>query len=173
MEFGEDEMNTTDEDIASELAFVTMDCALADVGLDESPTRLASATRREARRPAAVEAARPSPFLSIAELTARWGCGRTFAYEAVAEMEAGGYLKRLWLGRVQRLSIESVQTWEALHSKAGVDSDRATIAVLRTETSPRAPARVASRRRSPRAPAPARSTGIVDAWRALSRRVAG
>jgi hypothetical protein len=157
------------EDIADELYFLTMDCARADAGLEESPTRPAVAPRREVRR----APSGPSPFLSIAELTARWGCGRTFVYEAVAEMEQAGYLKRIWLGRVQRLSIESVERWEGLHATAALDTDRATIASLRTEStiSPRAAA--PSRRRSRPASPAVHSTSIVDAWRQLSKRAAG
>lgn len=112
-------MNTTDEDMAAELAFLSFDCALSDTGLDDerSPTLPAAAPRRETRRRPAMEAGRPSPFLSIAELTARWGCGRTFTYEAIAEMEAAGYLKRLYLGRVQRVALESAEEFERRHAQ--------------------------------------------------------
>lgn len=55
-------------------------------------------------------------FLSIADVQARWSCGRTFVYAAVAEMKAGGYLRRLQLGRVQRIAEESIERFEALHT---------------------------------------------------------
>ena len=166
-------MNHTAEDIAAELTFLSFDCALGDVGLDgEQNVRPMPAPRREARERSAVEPGRPSPFLSIAELTARWGCGRTFTYHAIAEMDAGGYLQRIWLGRVQRVSIEAVERWEALHSKPRPNSDRATIAVLRSEVPARGPVPAPSRRRTRSAPVTARPTSIVDAWRAMSKSAA-
>lgn len=171
-------MNHTAEDYAAELAFLTYDCALADVGQDEElPGRPAVVPRREARRAPAVEAARPSPFLSIAELTARWGCGRTFTYDAIAEMEAGGYLKRIWLGRVQRVGIESVERWEALHTKPEVNTDRGVIATLRTASPARPPGALprpsTPRRRSASTVRPPNgSTSIVAAWRAMSKSAA-
>jgi hypothetical protein len=94
-----------------------------------------------------------SLFLSIADLTTRWSCGRTFVYAALREMEDQGYLRRLWLGRVQRVALEAVERWETLHSQGP------------------APARVAPvlaiRKRRPRVVS-ARGPSITEAWRAAS-----
>ena len=158
-----------DEDFAAEMADVTWDLARDGVGLEEWPPALPAP-----RRSPTMEMARPSPFLSVADLAARWGCGRTFTYGAISEMDAAGYLQRVWLGRVQRVSVDSVEKWEALHSKADVDTDRSTIATLRTAAPARPMALPRPRRHAAhhRAPAPARSKGIVEAWRALSKRAA-
>jgi hypothetical protein len=69
-------------------------------------------------------------YLSIADLRARWSCGRTFAYQAIAEMESGGYLRRIWLGPSQRIALDSVEAWERLHASPP-DVARALVARLR------------------------------------------
>lgn len=58
-----------------------------------------------------------SRFLSVSDLQARWSCGRTFIYAALGEMERAGYLRRLWLGRVQRVGLESIERWEEAHAR--------------------------------------------------------
>jgi hypothetical protein len=70
-------------------------------------------------------------YLSVNDIRRRWSCGRTFVYTAIAEMERGGYLRRIWLGRDQRLSVESVETWERLHQEPANEPMRGEIAKLR------------------------------------------
>jgi MarR-like DNA-binding transcriptional regulator SgrR of sgrS sRNA len=55
-------------------------------------------------------------YLTLQDLRARWHCGKTFAYEAIAEMQANGYLTRLWIGRSQRIGLASIERWELEHS---------------------------------------------------------
>jgi hypothetical protein len=69
----------------------------------------------------------PAVWLSINGLRRRLSCGKTFAYQVVAEMEQGGYLRRIWLGRHQRIAVESVERWEAAH--AAQESDLKTAVV--------------------------------------------
>lgn len=70
------------------------------------------------RRPSAGTAAPAgSVFSSIADLTARWSCARSTVYAAIREMERSGYLKRLFLGRVQRIAMESIEEFERLHAQ--------------------------------------------------------
>jgi hypothetical protein len=57
-------------------------------------------------------------FLSVNDLRARWRCSKSFVYSALAEMERNGYLRRLRLGRVQRIAMESVEQYEAAHTLA-------------------------------------------------------
>jgi hypothetical protein len=75
-------------------------------------------------------------FLSIRDVQTRWSCGRTFAYEALAEMEAAGYLRRFWLGRCQRVAVESVERYEAEHADQPHDCTRSTVAGMRAANSP-------------------------------------
>jgi hypothetical protein len=81
-------------------------------------------------------------YLSVQDIRTRWSCGRTFVYEAIAEMEVGGYLKRMWLGRHQRIALESVEHWEAAHVKPRQDNVRSTVVKLRAanDAPPRKPA---------------------------------
>jgi hypothetical protein len=51
---------------------------------------------------------------------------------AIGEMERGGYLSRLWLGRDQRLSVESVRTWERTYRRPASESVRGEITHART-----------------------------------------
>jgi hypothetical protein len=76
-------------------------------------------------------------FLSISDICTRWSCGRTFVYAAVAEMEREGYLRRLWLGRVQRVELVSVERYEALHADQRATPERATVVTLRVASAPR------------------------------------
>lgn len=73
---------------------------------------------------------RRAAFLSISDLRARWSCSRAFVYTAIGGMERGGYLRRIYLGRVQRVALDSVETWERLHSLPQGES-RAEIAGMR------------------------------------------
>lgn len=77
-------------------------------------------------------------FLSIPDIQARWSCSRAHVYRAIAEMDRDGYLRRLLLGRSthQRISVESVEAWERLHSTPQVE-DRAPVARLREPIRPR------------------------------------
>ena len=77
------------------------------------PEAAVSRRRRSAVRAASVAGA---DFLSIASLTARWNCARSTTYEAIKDMERGGYLKRVYLGRVQRISMESIEEFERQHA---------------------------------------------------------
>jgi DNA-binding IclR family transcriptional regulator len=56
-------------------------------------------------------------FLSIADIQERWSVSRATVYRALSEMERGGYLRRLWLGRVQRVAFASLERFEAVHAK--------------------------------------------------------
>lgn len=76
-------------------------------------------------------------YLSIQDIQQRWAMGRSFAYEAVAEMQQQGYLKRMWCGRHQRIAVESVERWEALHAEPQLDMVRSTVASLRDKRAPR------------------------------------
>jgi len=96
-------------------------------------------------------------FLSISDIRARWSCGRTFVYGAIAEMERGGYLRRIHLGSVQRIALGSVEQWEALHTRV---PDEGPHPLMRPKRLPR---RAAVAR-------PAASMSIVEAWRAAERR---
>jgi len=42
-----------------------------------------------------------------------------------------GYLRRIWLGRHQRVALESVERWEAIHAEPEKDTVRSTVAKLR------------------------------------------
>ncbi len=75
-------------------------------------------------------------FLSVQGIQNRWSCGRTFVYEAIAEMQVKGYLKRMWLGRHQRITLESVERWETEHSAPEPNTVRSTVAGLRAANAP-------------------------------------
>jgi len=96
-------------------------------------------------------------FLSIADVAARWSCGRTFVYGAIAEMEREGYLRQLHLGRVRRIALESVEQYEALHAKAATEEAPARCL---SAPRPRAARTVAQ-------PAPAQRESIRDFARRL------
>jgi hypothetical protein len=68
------------------------------------------------RRPVPPAPPGTTRWLSVSDLQARWSCGRTQVYSAIAEMQAAGYLRRLQLGRVQRVAEESVERFEAIHA---------------------------------------------------------
>jgi len=70
-------------------------------------------------------------FLSVADIDARWSCSRAHVYRAIAEMEREGYLRRLLLGRVQRVAEASVAQYEARHATQPVDMPKSTIVGLR------------------------------------------
>jgi len=96
-------------------------------------------------------------FLSIADVAARWSCGRSFVYEAIAEMERNGYLRRLVLGRVQRIAVESILQYEVLHAGAEVDRSASVIAGLRAAR--------ATRKGAERTQTVAPSKGLRAKWR--------
>ena len=98
-------------------------------------------------------------FLSISDVAARWSCGRTFVYGAIAEMEREGYLRRIWLGRVQRIALESLERWEQAHSTSSREADSDSAASLRA----------ANDRPTKQTHRPVVSTkpGLLTEWRAL------
>jgi hypothetical protein len=71
-------------------------------------------------------------FLSVNDLRARWSCSRGSVYTALTDMERGGYLRRIYLGRVQRVALDSIETWERLHSSPRGES-RAEVAGMRRQ----------------------------------------
>jgi hypothetical protein len=71
-------------------------------------------------------------FLSVNDLRARWSCSRAYVYKALAEMERASYLQRIYLGSVQRVSLDSIETWERLHSSPQGES-RAEVSTLRRQ----------------------------------------
>jgi hypothetical protein len=87
------------------------------VDLDANAPATAPVTPSRCRRAPPPLAEGQPGFLSVLDLQARWSCGRTFVYAAITEMERRGYLRRLQLGRVQRIALASVEAWEAAHSK--------------------------------------------------------
>jgi hypothetical protein len=97
-------------------------------------------------------------FLSVNDLRARWSCSRSFVYRAIADMERAGYLQRIYLGSVQRVALDSVETWERLHSSPQGES-RAEVPTLR-------------RRRAVGMTASAPGPSLREAWaqRKLERR---
>lgn len=105
-------------------------------------------------------AANEPMWFSVNDLAARWRCGRTFAYKAIGEMETGGYLKRLFIGSDQRVSLESVAMWERLHSAAiGEQSTAAKVVTLREQNAPK-------RRQKPEAhPEGSRGQALLAAWK--------
>lgn len=54
-------------------------------------------------------------YLATSELRSRWDCGKSFVYTAIARIDAEGYLKRFWLGKHQRIALESVEAFERMH----------------------------------------------------------
>jgi len=99
-------------------------------------------------------------FLSIADVAARWSCGRTFVYGAIAEMEREGYLRQLHLGRVRRIALESVEQYETLHASCPEkDADRVSVATGRL-------VRERRQRDSPRPPVPSGGS-LVAEWRKM------
>lgn len=46
-------------------------------------------------------------YLSVNDIRRRWSCGRDSVYRAIREMKRDGYLTRMYLGRVQRISQDS------------------------------------------------------------------
>jgi hypothetical protein len=75
------------------------------------------ASPRQRRPSAGAAAPAGSVFSSIADLTARWSCARSTVYAAIKEMEQSRYLKRLFLGRVQRIAMESIEEFERRHAQ--------------------------------------------------------
>ncbi len=74
-------------------------------------------------------------FLSVQDIHERWSCGRTFVYQAIAEMEHRGWLRRMWVGRHQRIALESVQRWEAEHVDPPRNTVRSKVTKLRATRS--------------------------------------
>jgi hypothetical protein len=100
----------------------------------------------------------PAAFLSIGDIRDRWSCGRTFVYEALADMERGGYLRRLAIGRRPRFALDSIETWERLHTNTGAAIERRGLVALRAANEPR--------KRQRQLP-PAGGVSIRGAWRRM------
>ena len=56
-------------------------------------------------------------FLAIRDIRRRWSCARSTVYDAIKEMDAARYLKRLYLGRVQRVALSSIEEYERRHAQ--------------------------------------------------------
>lgn len=79
-----------------------------------------------------MDAANQPVWLSINDLCARWSCGRSTVYRKLKEMEQGGYLRRFFLGKTDvRVNVESVETWERLHSAPDGEDTKAVVVKAR------------------------------------------
>ncbi len=60
-------------------------------------------------------------FLKPQDIMERWTVSKATVYRAIDEMEQGGYLKRLYIGKGhdQRIALESIETYERLHNMPG------------------------------------------------------
>lgn len=86
-----------------------------------------------------MHAAPAQRWYSVADLSVMLGCGRSTAYRIVKEMEAEGYLRKVFLGKCDlRISAESVEIWERRHERPAGACSLADVVRLREQrTAPR------------------------------------
>jgi hypothetical protein len=102
-------------------------------------------------------------YLSVNGICQRWSCGRTFAYEAIHEMDRAGYLERFYVGkRDLRIAVESLEQYERLHSRREQDPEEREVNDWVTKSPPA--------RREPQAPLRSQAgsaAALRDAWKKL------
>lgn len=102
-------------------------------------------------------------YLSVSGICQRWSCGRTFAYEAIHEMDRAGYLTRFYVGkRDLRIAVESLEQYERLHSRRERDAEEREVNEWITMNPPA--------RKAPPAPPEGQAgsaAALRDAWKKL------